>query len=55
MLHKFVRAFAGREDATSKRAVKYYEKLIPFVYRNDRFGIMEALLSKGAYLSLFGA
>ncbi|WP_318461826.1 nitroreductase family protein [Photobacterium leiognathi] len=36
-------AFAGREDATSKRAVKYYEKLIPFVYRNDPFGIMGAI------------
>ena len=32
-------AFEGREDATSKRALKYYEKLIPFVYNNDRFGI----------------
>ncbi|SMY34450.1 nitroreductase family protein [Photobacterium andalusiense] len=32
-------AFEGREDATSKRALKYYEKLIPFLYRNDRFGI----------------
>ncbi|MCQ1056899.1 nitroreductase family protein [Photobacterium sp. DNB23_23_1] len=32
-------AFEGREDATAKRAVKYYEKLIPFVYHNDRFGI----------------
>ncbi|MEZ8741034.1 nitroreductase family protein [Photobacterium swingsii] len=32
-------AFEGREDATSKRALKYYEKLIPFVYRNDRFGL----------------
>ena len=32
-------AFDGREDATSKRALKYYEKLIPFVYNNDRFGI----------------
>lgn len=33
-------AFHGREDATSKRALKYYEKLIPFVYRNDRFGLL---------------
>ncbi|PSU36173.1 nitroreductase family protein [Photobacterium lutimaris] len=32
-------AFEGREDATAKRALKYYEKLIPFVYNNDRFGI----------------
>ena len=32
-------AFAGREDATAKRALKYYEKLIPFVYNNDRFGL----------------
>ncbi len=36
-------AFNGREDATSKRAVKYYEKLIPFLYRNDNFGIMGAI------------
>lgn len=33
-------AFEGREDATSKRALKYYEKLIPFLYRNDRFGLL---------------
>ncbi len=32
-------AFNGREDATAKRALKYYEKLIPFVYNNDRFGL----------------
>ncbi|AJR05797.1 nitroreductase family protein [Photobacterium gaetbulicola] len=32
-------AFEGREDATAKRALKYYEKLIPFVYNNDRLGI----------------
>ncbi|WP_367989092.1 nitroreductase family protein [Vibrio sp. NTOU-M3] len=32
-------AFTGREDATAKRALKYYEKLIPFVYRNDALGI----------------
>ncbi|MCW8329915.1 nitroreductase family protein [Photobacterium sp. SDRW27] len=31
-------AFDGREDATAKRALKYYEKLIPFIYNNDRFG-----------------
>lgn len=36
-------AFEGREDATSRRAVKYYEKLIPFLYRNDRFGLMGAI------------
>ncbi|KLU99867.1 nitroreductase family protein [Photobacterium aphoticum] len=33
-------AFTGRDDATAKRALKYYEKLIPFVYRNDRFGLL---------------
>ncbi len=32
-------AFDGREDETSKRALKYYEKLIPFIYNNDRFGL----------------
>lgn len=32
-------AFDGRDDATAKRALKYYEKLIPFVYCNDRLGI----------------
>lgn len=32
--------FKGREDKASKRALKYYEKLIPFIYRNDRFGIL---------------
>jgi len=32
-------AFEGREDATAKRALKYYEKLIPFIYNNDRFGL----------------
>lgn len=32
--------FAGREeDEISKRAFKYYDKLIPMVYNNDRFGI----------------
>ncbi|WP_064608251.1 nitroreductase family protein [Photobacterium sp. J15] len=34
------KAFDGREDATAKRALKYYEKLIPFVYRNDKFGLL---------------
>lgn len=34
------RAFEGREDATARRAQKYYEKLIPFVYRNDRLGLL---------------
>ncbi|KLV04257.1 nitroreductase [Photobacterium aquae] len=41
-------AFDGREDATAKRALKYYEKLIPFVYNNDRlglFGLVRKLLS----------
>lgn len=33
------RAFAGREDATAKRALKYYEKLIPTLYNNDQFGV----------------
>ncbi len=32
-------AFQGREDATSKRALKYYEKLIPMVYNNDKLGL----------------
>ncbi|MGF1701827.1 nitroreductase family protein [Photobacterium makurazakiensis] len=32
-------AFTGRQDQTAKRALKYYEKLIPFVYNNDRFGL----------------
>ncbi|OAN11412.1 nitroreductase [Photobacterium jeanii] len=32
-------AFEGRNDATATKALKYYEKLIPFVYRNDRFGL----------------
>lgn len=32
--------FAGRPmDDIAKRATKYYEKLIPFVYSNDAFGI----------------
>ena len=32
-------AFKGREDDTSRRALKYYEKLIPFMYNNDPFGL----------------
>ena len=32
-------AFEGREDAAAKRALKYYETLIPMVYNNDAFGI----------------
>ena len=32
-------AFQGREDAAAKRALKYYEALIPMVYNNDAFGI----------------
>ena len=32
-------AFDGREDKVARRARKYYEKLIPLVYRNDRFGL----------------
>jgi nitroreductase len=31
--------FADREDETSKRAFKYYDKLIPMVYNNDAWGI----------------
>ncbi|GEM80300.1 nitroreductase family protein [Vibrio superstes] len=32
--------FADRPmDDIAKRATKYYEKLIPFVYSNDRFGV----------------
>ncbi|NUW74316.1 MULTISPECIES: nitroreductase family protein [Vibrio] len=31
--------FNGREDETSKRAFKYYDKLIPMVYNNDSLGI----------------
>ncbi len=31
--------FAGREDETSKRALKYYDKLIPMVYNNDALGL----------------
>lgn len=32
-------AFEGRDDAAAKRALKYYEKLIPLVYNNDKFGL----------------
>lgn len=32
-------AFEGRDDAAAKRALKYYEKLIPMVYNNDAFGV----------------
>lgn len=32
-------AFSDREDETAKRALRYYEKLIPFLYNNDRFGL----------------
>nr|WP_086938633.1 nitroreductase family protein [Thaumasiovibrio occultus] len=35
-------AFNGRDDNTAKGALKYYEKLIPFVYRHDRFGLFGA-------------
>ncbi|MGF1774038.1 nitroreductase family protein [Vibrio wakamikoensis] len=31
--------FAGREDETSERAFKYYDKLIPMVYNNDALGL----------------
>ncbi len=34
------KAFEGREDATSRGALKYYGKLIPFVYRNDKLGLI---------------
>lgn len=32
-------AFEGRDDGAAKRALKYYEKLIPMVYNNDAFGV----------------
>ncbi|MFA0439584.1 nitroreductase [Vibrio sp. 10N.286.49.C2] len=32
-------AFAGREDNTTKRALKYYDSLIPTLYNNDRVGL----------------
>lgn len=32
-------AFEGRDDDAAKRALKYYEKLIPMVYNNDAFGV----------------
>lgn len=32
-------AFESRDDAAAKRALKYYEKLIPMVYNNDAFGL----------------
>ncbi|AXB34550.1 nitroreductase family protein [Vibrio campbellii] len=32
-------AFKGRDDVAAKRALKYYEKLIPMVYNNDMFGV----------------
>ncbi|MGR5230665.1 nitroreductase family protein [Vibrio rotiferianus] len=31
-------AFKGRDDVAAKRALKYYEKLIPLVYNNDTIG-----------------
>ena len=37
-------AFEGRDDAAAKRALKYYEKLIPMVYNNDAFGTLAALV-----------
>lgn len=47
------KAFEGREDAVSKRALKYYEKFIPILYKNDRFGLF-GLFRKlwSAYLGL---
>ncbi|MCW8347486.1 nitroreductase family protein [Vibrio sp. ZSDZ65] len=32
-------AFAGREDSTTKRALKYYDSLIPTLYNNDKLGL----------------
>ncbi|MGF1777487.1 nitroreductase family protein [Vibrio nomapromontoriensis] len=32
-------AFAGREDSTTKRALKYYDSLIPTLYNNDKVGL----------------
>ncbi len=32
--------FETRSDSAAIKAVRYYEKLIPFIYRNDRFGIL---------------
>ncbi|MEF1302958.1 nitroreductase family protein, partial [Vibrio owensii] len=32
-------AFEGRDDDAAKRALNYYEKLIPMVYNNDAFGV----------------
>ncbi|WP_413110237.1 nitroreductase family protein [Thaumasiovibrio sp. DFM-14] len=37
---EYVRSnFGGRDDAAAKKAYKYYEKLMPFIYNNDRFGL----------------
>ncbi|WP_087025746.1 nitroreductase family protein [Thaumasiovibrio subtropicus] len=33
-------AFKDRNDATARNAQNYYEKLIPFLYRNDPLGLM---------------
>ncbi|MCK6262931.1 nitroreductase family protein [Vibrio sp. ZSDE26] len=32
-------AFGDRDDDTAKRALKYYEKLIPIIYNNDKIGL----------------
>lgn len=32
-------AFSDRDDKTAQRAVSYYEKLMPVLYNNDRFGL----------------
>ncbi|GAB7227582.1 nitroreductase family protein [Vibrio rotiferianus] len=36
-------AFEGRDDVAAKRALKYYEKLIPMVYNNDAIGFRGAV------------
>ncbi|MEZ8825058.1 nitroreductase family protein [Vibrio amylolyticus] len=33
------KAFIDRDDETAKRALSYYEKLIPILYNNDRLGL----------------
>ncbi|MGR5166364.1 nitroreductase family protein [Vibrio astriarenae] len=32
-------AFEGRDDAIAKRALQYYDKLIPTLYNNDKLGV----------------
>ncbi|WP_070971660.1 nitroreductase family protein [Vibrio sonorensis] len=48
---KIVReAFKGRDDTTAQKALRYYDKIIPFAYKNDRFGVL-GLMRKA--LSIF--